>query len=284
MTGILEILAQRIPDLPPKMASAARFSLDNPDYIALNSMRSAATKCGVTSPTMLRLARLLDFDSYTDFKNAFQQSVIADGFKDRAKKLTKNEISDGQKSILQSITESAVMNLEKTLTGSNPDDLTTMARLLLSARTPYVIGLGSLHSVATFMQVTGRMTLPGLRVPRLGEYTLIETLGAIGSEDVVLVLSVSPYAKGTADALRFAKERNATIMVITDRRSSPLLEFADYYFLTATSSLHYYPSFISTVAVIEALLATVVAEGGDEVLNRIAKIESIREKSGAYLK
>lgn len=283
MASILEQLTQHVPSLPPKMASAARFALDNPDFIALNSMRSAATQCGVTSPTMLRLAQMLKFKNYSDFKKAFQQDIIADGFKNRAQKLTSSKPSKQQMPILQSITKAAINNLESTLEKCNCEDLKQMAKHLLSARNACVIGMGSLHPIATFMQATGRMSLPGLRVPHIGEYTLIEILGALGEGDVVLLLSVSPYAKSTVEALKFIHQQKATVMVITDKRSSPLLKYADLHVLTTTNSLHYYPSSIPIVAIIEALLATVVAEGGKEVSDRIAKIEKIREKSGSYL-
>jgi DNA-binding MurR/RpiR family transcriptional regulator len=284
MPNVLDRLAKLLPDLPPKMASAARFALDHPDFIALNSMRSSAANCGVTSPTMLRLARLMNFKNYGDFKTAFQESVVNEGFGDRAKKLTTNKVSSDQQSVLQALTHAAMENMENTLSQNDPDVLRQMAKVLLSARTPYILGLGSMHPIAMFMQVTGRITLPGLQVPRFGEATMVETLGAIGKKDTVLSLSVSPYAKETVEALKFSQKRGARIMVITDRRSSPMLKYADLHLLTPTSSPHYYPSFVGVVAVVEALLASVVAEGGDSILDRIAEIERLRERSGAYFK
>jgi DNA-binding MurR/RpiR family transcriptional regulator len=283
MTSFLDRLAHLLPDLPSKMSAAATFALDNPDFIAMNSMRAAAKKSGVTSTTMLRLARLMDFESYIEFKQAFQKNIIGVSFGDRAKQLQDSTTSPDIKPVLQGITEAAIKNLNDTLNSYDPNVLQQMAKVLLSARTPYVIGVGSMHSVAELMQFTGRMTLPGLRVPRMGEATIFETLGAIREDDAILALTVAPYAKNSADALKFAKDRGATVMVITDKRSSPMLEFADLQLLTATNSPHYYPSFIAIVAVIEALLATTVIEGGQDVLDQIAMIDQIREKSGVYL-
>ena len=283
MISFLDRLVHMLPNLPSKMAAAAKFSLDNPDYIAMNSMRAAAKKSGVTSTTMLRLARLMEFKSYTEFKQAFQENIIRDSFGDRAKQLQNTTGSSDIKPVLQSITDAAIKNLNDTLNSYDPEVLHQMAKVLLSARTPYVIGVGSMHSLAELMQFTGRMTLPGLRVPRMGEATVFETLGAIREDDAILALTVSPYAKNSADALKFAKDRGATVMVITDKRSSPMLKYADLHLLTTTNSPHYYPSFIAVIAVIEALLAAVVIEGGDEILDQIAMIDGIRDDSGVYI-
>ena len=284
MANILDRLADTLPDLPTKMAAAARFALDNPDRIAVNSMRAVAAEVGVASPTMLRLARLMDFESYEDFKAAFQDEVIGEGFSARAGRLGRSGAVRDSETLIQEIGKAAVANVGDALAACDPAVLRAMAKALLGARTSYVIGAGSMHSVATLMQFTGRMVLPDLRVPRSGDATMIETIGGVRREDVVLALAVSPYARSSVEALRFARERGATIMVISDRRTSPMVPFADLYLLAATKSPHYYPSFVAVVAVVEALLATVVAEGGPKVVSQIDEIEKMRERTGAYLK
>ena len=87
MATVLERLAQSTPDLSPKMAVAALYAVENPDLIAFHSMRSVATKCGVASPTMLRLARMMGYPSYEGFRADFQDLVAGDGFRARADRL-----------------------------------------------------------------------------------------------------------------------------------------------------------------------------------------------------
>ncbi len=266
------------------MAEAARYALDNPDRIALASMRAVAGECGVASPTMLRLARQMGFDSYEAFKAEFQNVILGEGFGARAGALRNTGDSDDHVSLVTMIAEAATTNVARSLTEIDQKELTRMVETILGAKTTYVIGAGSMHWVAAMMQSTGRMALPGLRVPRSGDASMIEMLGAIGPGDAVLALAISPYARSTVDALRFARERNVTIMVITDKRSSPLLEFADIRLFARTQSPHYYPSIVAVVAVVETLLATVVAESDQNTLDRIKHIETLRVRSGAYLR
>ncbi len=283
LTEILNRLSAALPELPSKLSLAARFALDHPERIALTSMRGAAGECGVASPTMLRLARLMGFESYTGFKAAFQRALLRDGFGARAGALRDTGEAEGHASLVKTIGAAAAVNVERSFQALDQGALTEMADAIVSAATTYVVAAGSLHWVAAMMQATGRMAVPGLRVPRAGEASVIETIGAIGPDDRFLALGIAPYARSTVEALRFVKERRAKIMVITDRRSSPLLECADTWLLAETESPHYYPSIVAVVAVIEALLATIVARSDRKTLDRIKEIERLRERSGAYL-
>ena len=84
---VIQRLRQEIPALPKKLAMAARYAVDQPERIALNSMRSSAKSVGVTSTTMLRLARQLGYDSYEDFRASFQTQLVSTGFGFRASAL-----------------------------------------------------------------------------------------------------------------------------------------------------------------------------------------------------
>ena len=72
MQQTLETLFKMTPDLAPKLKSAAKVILDNPNLVATNSMRALAKKSGVTPPTMIRLANTLGFENYDSFKKVFQ--------------------------------------------------------------------------------------------------------------------------------------------------------------------------------------------------------------------
>ena len=69
-------------------------------------------------------------------------------------------------------------------------------------------------------------------------------LRTIGRSDVLLVVSVKPYVRQTIEAAKFAKERNARIVAVTDSVLSPLARLAQTAILARTDS----PSFFHAVA------------------------------------
>jgi DNA-binding MurR/RpiR family transcriptional regulator len=51
-------------EMSPQVKRAAEFVLRNPALIAMHSMRRVAKEAGVTPPTMLRMVKIIRFDSY----------------------------------------------------------------------------------------------------------------------------------------------------------------------------------------------------------------------------
>ncbi len=283
MIEILDRLSEALPGLPGKLAQAARFVLDNPDRIALISMRQAAIECGVTSPTMLRLSRQVGYMSYNDFRSAFQDELLRDGFGARAGALRQTGAGQGQAGLVDKIAEAAIGNLERTLHSLDQEALSRMVDVIIDPGTTYVVAASSAHWVAALLQSTARMALPALRVPRADAAFMVESLASIGPKDSVLAISIAPYARSTMEALRFAKDRGATCMVITDRRSSPLMALAEIRLLAEAESPHYYPSWVAVVALTELILSTIVSRSDQATLDKITEMERLRRRSGEFL-
>ncbi|MBL4907899.1 MAG: MurR/RpiR family transcriptional regulator, partial [Sneathiella sp.] len=173
-------------------------------------------------------------------------------------------------------------NITKTMQLLDTSAVEEFAQSVKQSKRTFILGTGSsMHWMAGMMASIGEMALPGIRSNLIGLPTSLETIASINSEDTLLVMSTSPYAKNSIDAAAFAKEQNAMVYAVTDKRSSPLVEHASRVFFAPTESPHYYPSIVSTVLMIEILLSAAVA--ASETLDRIKQAEYVQNKSGAYL-
>ena len=72
-------------------------------------------------------------------------------------------------------------------------------------------------------------------------------------------------------------------MAITDRPGSPIADGGRFVFCCGTTSPHHYPSVAPLLAVVDAILATVVATGDGRELIRIRAIEMTRKRSGRFV-
>lgn len=280
---VLQKLRHKLPNMPKKLAQTARYALDNPHYIALNSMRATALEAGVTSTTMLRLARHIGFDSYEDFRVAFQSRFVPVGFGSRAGALRQRHSKDITLSLSQQILQSAEQNIHQLSLELVQKDMSDVARHLRHAPVCYLVGSGSLYWLALMMKNTGGMILPNLRMVGSEYSVAAEAMSNITKDDMVIGFGVNPYAQRTINALSFAKEQSAIAVAITDRPSSPIALASDFAFYAKTTSLHYYPSMIPLMAIIEVILATVVAEGDGTEILRIQKFERVRKEHVDYI-
>ena len=82
-------IEQLFPRLSPQLRQAARYVLDRPDDVALQSMRSVAASAGVQPATMVRLAKALDYPGFDAFREPFRERLRhpVTGYASRARAL-----------------------------------------------------------------------------------------------------------------------------------------------------------------------------------------------------
>lgn len=288
--SILYALRVALPDLPKKLAQAARYALEHPDQMALNSMRGTAAEVGVTSTTMLRLARHLGFVSYDDFRASFQKELVRGVFGARADALHQQQKStfssvedDGRGSLCNRLIEAAETNVGQLRNTLRQEELEEIAALIRKAPDVYLVGSATLFCLASAMKITGNMILPNLRLVGAEYSVAAEAMGNLTEDDVVIGIGLNPQAKRTIEAMQFARTRGAHLVAITDRPSSPVAEGAEFVLCGETSSPHFYPSLTSIMVIIEALLATIVASGDGAELRRVQDFEAIRKSNDRYI-
>src|SRR5699024_9389271 len=72
-------------------------------------------------------------------------------------------------------------------------------------------------------------------------------------------------------------------IVITDTLRSPLVPGAVVAFSIATATPHFFPSILSAITLIEAILAECVAYGPEALVDNVARFDSRMRDMGAYV-
>jgi len=283
MQQTLETLFKVTPTLTPKLKSAAKVILDNPNLVATTSMRALASRAGVTPPTMIRLATTLGFENYESFRRVFQTSVNKQNFEDRANWLQLTSATDGIASIVHEIAESSLGNIKQFFQELDLDAVSEAADIILAAPNVYVIAAGGVHWIASYLYYVGKMAIPQIRLPRTSGSGLIEGLIPVKKGDVVLAMAYHPYARHGIEASEFALSRGARLIYLTDSKAAPLASKADVLILQKTESPQFFPSMVSVMAAIETLISVIVARSGDDAIRSIADYSEIRKKSEFYL-
>lgn len=283
MDETLEKLAATLPELPPHLRRAGRRILDHPHEVAMLSMRTLATKAKVSPPSMLRLVRRIGFNNYEAFRAVFQSAIAGGRFESKAVSLQEMRGRTGHAGVIGGIADAANTNIARSLGNADAEALTKAAELLRRARQIHVIGAGALHFMGVYLQYLSRAVLPQLRVPRANYNSLSEAMVGVGAGDVVLVTSVAPYAVQVIEAARLARARGARIVALTDSRGSPLAALSEILLIAGTDSPQFYPSMVGIVAMLETLIALVIAKGDPAMLARIAEIDRLRREEENYI-
>jgi DNA-binding MurR/RpiR family transcriptional regulator len=277
-------LKQAFPHLSPQLKIAARFALDSPGDIALLSMRSAASRAGVQPATMSRLVRELGFQSYREFQEPFRESLRAGGvgYAARARQMRGGPSSATVSQLLEGSSSTALANIGKTFADLRGEDFEGAVEMLAAARRIYVIGMRKCYPLAFYFHYACRMfdekvTLIDGRVS-----TFADQLGGIGKGDVLLTIGYDRYTWETVNAARRAAGAGADIIAITDSNVSPLGQDAIFTFVVANSSSSFFRSLVAAQALIETMVAALVAHRGDGAVEALSLTEQRLENFGVY--
>jgi DNA-binding MurR/RpiR family transcriptional regulator len=284
--------ASRITDafdsLPPQLQAAARFVLDHPDDVALLSMREQARRAGVPPVTMTRLARQLGFGDYQEFRDlhasALRRSPLPrTGFSDRAGSLQQDQKMKGDAALAAQIGWTMAEHVATGHDDTGIAALTEAAGRMEKARRVYFLGLRSCHAVAFHAHyVYSLFRDNGVLLDGAGD-TGGDALRHANAEDILLAISVAPYAAATIDRAAYAaNEKRVGIVALTDSRVAPIARNAVSCLLVPTGTPSFFHAMTPAFAAAETLIALIAARAGGKALAAIRNSEAQLEAFSTF--
>src|SRR5215470_7643765 len=210
--------------LSSRFQDVARWMIDHPDDVALLTTREQARRAGVSPATMTRLAQRFGLNGYDDVRKLYADAVRRrpESFRGRAQELLQRRDVEGDAALVQDIFSALARHLQLLSSPAALKQLTAAAERIAGAERVFCLGLRSTFSVAyIFHYVRSLFGASSVLVDGAGG-TGIDVLRTIGSGDVLLAVSVRPYARQTVKAVRYASDRRAKIVAVTDSEVSPL--------------------------------------------------------------
>ncbi|MCP4328545.1 MAG: MurR/RpiR family transcriptional regulator [Alphaproteobacteria bacterium] len=266
--------------LSPQLRRAARYVLDRPDDVALYTMRRLAARAGVHPTTMVRLARRLDYPGFDALRDIYRDRLS--GIHARYSHQARDLQTQQSRKILEDIAKTEIENVADSFGEARGADLERCARLLDSARRIYLVGLRGCFPIAFYLHYSLSMFRDDVVLIDGVGGTLADGLRDIEGSDVLVAISFSPYTRETVNVVNYAAARRARIIAITDGRLSPLNGPSTETLLVRCDSPSFFQSISAAQSVVQALVALVIAGGGDKALNKLAQRERQLASFDAY--
>lgn len=284
LDDVLGLIKERFRGLSPQLRQAAQFVADNPGAVGVSSLRALAADAGVKPNTLVRLAAALGFDTWEGLRRPFREVARqgVDGYPDRARRLQRLRHGGSHGLLFGRMASAAIANMEMLFQTLDPVEVRRAARLVVGAGRAWAAGVGSCYPVMLDFHYVARMAFETLQMtPRPGGTILDDILG-IGSDDALIAATYHPYRRETVEAVRYARERGASIVAVTDSRASPIAIEATVAFVAPTATPQFFPSTLGLSAVLETLLAFMVAEADTDAVERIGTFHRLRSERALY--
>lgn len=284
-TNVLKRLSAEWEALTPETQKAARYVLENPQDVGVSTVRQIAEAAKVNPNTFVRMARQVGFDGYEDFRAPFREAIRlgAVSFPDRARWLQENRKSGELGGLYADMIGAAIQNLEETFSRIGVDALKAAAEAIWMSRQVFTLGVGVNNSNAcnfTYLASTGMKQFHA--IPRPGS-AAADDLAWADSQDVLIAMTCRPYRTEVIEAVKIAREQGMTVIGISDSPASPIVIGSDHSFVIAVDTPQFFPSSVSTIALLETLLSFVIAVASDEIVERVEKFHRRRHQLGIYL-
>ena len=281
---VLERLADELSELTPEARKAATYVLENPRDVGVSTVREIAEAANVKPNTIVRMARQVGFEGYDDFRGPFREALRRGqvDFPDRARWLQDIRKSGNMGGLYADMVQDTLCNVEETFANISSKQLKSAAEDIWNSRNVFVLGVGVNNSNArnfVYLASTGMVQFHAIPSPGSNP---IDDLAWADKRDVLIAMTCKPYRSEVVEAVQVAREQGLTVVGLSDSPASPILRNADHGFVISADTPQFFPSSVSTVALLETLLSFVIAVASDEIVERVETFHKRRHQLGLY--
>ncbi len=257
----------------------AEHLLRNPVHGSSLSIEEFAAACGVSTATLSRFARALDYGGYPELRAALAdtlQEVLRPVEKLRGA-LARQDADDPLRTSLQD----SLTNLRATAEGLDPASLARIVARMSKASCVYVLGFGlSAHLAALLTLGLQPFCRQLVNIVEFGGTEVAAgRLMNLEPTDLLIAISFPRYATDAVHLVRFAHDRGAHIVALTDSVASPLAPLADELLIAQSAHPVLSSSNVAALLVIEALVTALMVSNSENV----EKAARLTEAISAYL-
>lgn len=280
-------ISQRIKALYPTFSKGqkkiANVILNDYDKAAYLTAARLGKMVGVSESTVVRFAGELGFEGYSEFQLAVQELVRIKLTPNQRIEVTKQRI--GRADILESVMESDINKIRYTLERLNRKVFSDAVDAILEAKTIYITGARSTEPIARLLSHNLSLIFDNIKfVVPTSSAEVFEQMYSVGREDTVIAFSFPRYSSKIVNAVKFARQKDARVVVFTDSDVSPLAEYATCLLTAQSDMASFMDSLVAPLSIINAIIIEITRRREKEITARFDNLEKIWDEYDVYAK
>lgn len=267
----------------------ADYFLDHINTIGLQTSTDLANAIQVSDSSIIRFIRKLGFSGYAEFRNEMKARMAEqyDTFQQETSlmpsekfEITKERLT--QSNLITDVCSYVLTNIEKTISSLNLEKIDMVSRVLLNSNRKFIAGFRGTSCCATYMANRLTLLLPNVTAIIHADASAVETIYDISPNDCLLLYSFPRYSKVAFNLMDIAKNRQARIILVTDRYTSPLASYADAVIATSVNGLGFTNSYVAPMSISEVILLSISSSAKNNCSDRIRGIDALMEQTELY--
>lgn len=263
-----------------KIANAVLNSCEKVAYLTASKL---AELVGVSESTVVRFADELGFEGYSQFQLSVQELVRIKLTPNQRIEITKQRI--GHSDVIDSVMESDIIKIKHTLERLDRGAFDFAVDSILQAKNIYIMGARSSETVARHLAYNLTMIFDNVKlVVPTSSAEVFEQMYSVNEEDAVIAFSFPRYSSKMINGVRFAKDKNAKVIVFTDSDVSPIAEFAQCLLIAQSDMASFTDSLVAPLSIINAIIVEITSRCEDRITERFDALEKLWDEYEVYAK
>jgi len=253
-------ILERYDSLSKRLQQIARYVLDEPNEMALETLAVISDRCGVQPSAIVRFAKSFGYPGASQMQRLFRDGLLSGhaglGYGERVRHFNEAVAKKPESGadVLAEFVEGntlALQNLGQTVSEA---DMANAVRLIDKAETVYVVGFRRSFPVASYLAYSlQQLNKRTLFIDGVAGLTK-QQVQTIGPKDLLVAVSYHPYAEETVHAVEMASQRGARILSISDSLVSPIAKLASLVLHVRESEVRTFRSLAASICLAQALV------------------------------
>lgn len=216
-------ILKRMGDMTQSQRLMAEYVLDHSELVAFMTAKQLADKLGQSDASVIRFARTLGYNGYTEMRKNLRQSLLG---RVGAGGLHKQSVDTAEHKLLDAVLETESNIIAGTARLNDVKLMAEVADKIIQAKEVSVSGHSTSYPLASYLAMHLNQCLGTAKVFNIGNGDLAERFRNVDSGHVFIGIGYIRYLPYTIEIMRLARERGAHVIAITDKQSSPLAQLA----------------------------------------------------------
>lgn len=281
---VKDLLQDRMAQLTPAERLLSDILLRDYPVGGLQSITKLADAAGVSTPTVIRLARKLGFDGFPELQAALRDEASA---QIKQPILKREGWPEGRKDspAFRGFAEAVFDNLNHTIERLDPKTFDAVAKCLADPKRRIVLSGGRItRSNADYLFNHLQIIRPGVTLLSQSPNVWPQYLLDMGPKSVLVIFDIRRYERDLSKLARLASEKGGVIVLFTDQWGSPISRIADHTFNAMVEVPSSWDSTIAINLIVEALIAEIQTRRWDKAKDRIESLEDMFKATRLFRK
>lgn len=280
---VLQLIRSNMSTFSKGQKRIAAFIQESYDKAAFMTASKLGKTVNVSESTVVRFAAELGYDGYPAMQKALQEMI-----RNKLTSIQRIEVANdryGDHDVLSMVMQSDIEKIRLTMEEASRVDFSGAVDAIVDAKRIYILGVRSSVALTSFLGFYFNLIFDNVvQVHSNSASEMFEQLLRVGEGDVVIGVSFPRYSRRTVQAMRFAQDRKAKVIAITDSVSSPLSATADHTLLAKSDMASFVDSLVAPLSLVNALIVAVGRKKKEDLSRTFENLEEIWDEYEVYEK